>query len=276
MRKFASFAVPAILLVGLIFSQRSLAQRAADSVIGMPPAPAGAPEAQLSDKKTPAGPTIYVDDQSGNLATIDIHRKTVHIIGNTGAALTDIAFAPDGTLYGVSFSQFFRIDATTAQATLIGNMGPTDINALTIDSNGTAYAAGNSTSALYTINLTTGAATAVGAPANGYNSEGDLVFYNDKLILAGSRNGSTTVPTFLVDVNPQTGAQSHAVRVDVSSLYGLASTGKNELYGFANTTVYRLNPKAGNIHGRSKRLFDVARTGLGPIFGAAYNGNFQP
>jgi hypothetical protein len=264
-----------MLLVGLVW-QRSWAQSPLDGLTANPPAPATTTQIEPIDPSKPAGPTVYVIDQTGTLATIDLSRKIVRIIGNTQTLLTDIAFAPDGTLYGVSFTQFFRVDRKTAQATFIGNLGANGINALVIDSNGTVFAAGTLSSTLYAVDVSTGVATAVGAAAGGYTSEGDLVFYNDQLLLAGTKSGSTTAPASLVVINRKTGAQHKAVAVGIGNLYGLASTGKNELYGFADTSVYKLNPKGGSLKARAKQLFDVSGTGLGMIYGAAYNGNFQP
>ena len=68
-----------------------------------------------------AAPILWVDDSSGNLGTVDVATGTVHVIGNTGHILTDIAFDPSGNLFGITFGQLFRIDKNTAAATLIAH-----------------------------------------------------------------------------------------------------------------------------------------------------------
>ena len=45
-------------------------------------------------------------------------------LAGIGAALTDIAFAPNGNLYGISFNNLYSINTSTGAATLIGGGFP--------------------------------------------------------------------------------------------------------------------------------------------------------
>jgi hypothetical protein len=63
------------------------------------------------------------------------------IIGNGGTPITDLAFAPDGTLYGITFTDFFKIDPGTGAAKLVGHTGVSGLVGLKFDSKGRAYAA---------------------------------------------------------------------------------------------------------------------------------------
>jgi hypothetical protein len=115
---------------------------------------------QVIDPSATPGPTIYVTDISGQLATITLGTYAVHRIGPEGVVLTDIGFDPkDGQLYGVTFSVFYRINRVTGKATFIGKLGISDANALVFDGQGVAYTEGVNSSELYTINTTTGPVT---------------------------------------------------------------------------------------------------------------------
>lgn len=69
-----------------------------------------------------AAPVLWVNDTGGNIGTVDVATGTVTVIGNTHQTLVDIAFDPDGNLYGITFTQLFQINKTTAAATLVGNL----------------------------------------------------------------------------------------------------------------------------------------------------------
>jgi hypothetical protein len=75
-------------------------------------------------------------------------------------------------------------------------------------------------------------------------------------------------------LDPRTGTPLKAVRIALRDLYGLASTGKNELYAFSQKSLFRLFPS--RTSDRVVRLFDFAHTDIGQIVGATYDGNFQP
>lgn len=238
---------------------------------------------QEIDSAAVSGPTIYVDDVSGNLATINLGTYAVHFIGNAGVQLTDIAFHPKThTLYGVSFSSFYSINKTTGHATFIGYLGVSDVNALVFNSLGKAFSAGFSSNELYTINVSTGKVSVVGRMGS-YVSGGDLTFYNDQLVLTGvKRCCTTTTPYSLVALNENTGAVvGTPVPINSKDVWGIVSTGKNELFGLGITApgttpaLYKFEPS--NPAGKRDILLkNLKSSGLGQIWGAAYDGNYQP
>ena len=67
-----------------------------------------------------AAPILYIDDENGVLGTVDVATGVATVIGSTGVALTDIAFAPTGELYGISFTDLYKINPNTGAAKLIG------------------------------------------------------------------------------------------------------------------------------------------------------------
>jgi hypothetical protein len=234
------------------------------------------PLAETGDLSASAGPTIYLTDSSGQLATVTLGTYAVHIIGKEGVVLTDIGFNPkDGQLYGISFSAFYRLNTKTGKATLIGSLGINDANALVFDGQGVAYTEGVNSSELYTINTSNGRVKGVGS-TNPFKSAGDLTFYNSGLVLSGYYQSSLTnsTPDTLVLLNPKNGAVLAYSELKVSNMFGIVCTGKDTLYGFAGEAVYQLFPDQSNIDKRAVLLKHLTGKGLAQIMGAAYNGYF--
>jgi outer membrane protein assembly factor BamB len=208
--------------------------------------------------------TIYVSDANGELATVNTRTHAVHDIGNMGVAMTDIAFAPDNQLYGISYSELYSINPNNGQATAIGPLGGGDygMNALAIDAAGHAYGYSNDTDRLYSINLNTGHARAESAQS-GHESAGDLAFFRGRLLFSDSQDQ-------LLTLNPSNGAVEHKVADHIYDLYGLIATDPSHLYGFSGTTMYALNPGTGG----HVAVAHLGGDGLGQIYGAAYDGYF--
>jgi hypothetical protein len=224
-----------------------------------------------------AGPTIYVNDNSSRLWKVTLGTNTIRFVGYEEALLTDIAFDPvNHVLYGIDFNSFYRINTTTGMASWVGYHGVPGANALVFDAHGKGYVEGYLQSRLYAItNVSTGRATPIGTTGS-YKSSGDLTFYNGSLILSGFTGSfSSTTANSLVTISPSTGAVQRVVPTSLRILYGLASTGTNQLYGFANTSLYRMNPAATLIQNRAVLIKNFATFGIGQFYGAAYNGNFQ-
>ncbi|TWF56810.1 DUF6923 family protein [Neorhizobium alkalisoli] len=180
---------------------------------------------------------IYVSTLSSQLIAINPYNLSSRYIGNTGTAMTDIAFAPDGTLYGISFSDLYRIDPTTGASTRIGSLGMYSANALEIDANGNAYLASNTNGNLYSVNLSTGGATKIGQYSTTVGSAGDLAFLNNKLYLAATDNS-------IIEISPVTGEALHQAKTGLSNLFGLEKLGA-ALYAFAGDDFFTINPVTG-------------------------------
>ena len=238
--------------------------------------PAADPTAETGDFAATAGPTIYLTDAAGQLSTVTLGTYAVHIIGKEGVVLTDIGFDPkNGQLYGISFSAFYRLNIRTGKATLIGNLGINDANALVFDGQGVAYTEGVNSSELYTINVSTGHVTGVGS-TKPFKSAGDLTFYNSGLVLSGYNQSSLTSTTAdtLVLLNPKNGAVLAYSELKVSNLFGIVCTGKDTLYGLAGEGLYQLFPSQTDIDKRAVLVKRLTDKGLAQIMGAAYNGYF--
>jgi hypothetical protein len=116
-------------------------------------------------------------------------------------------------------------------ATLIGSGLGHTVNSLTFSPTGVLYAAGSDT--LYTVNTTTGVATAVGNGTAGggtaYTSSGDLEFLGGVLYLTSTSGGNDE----LYKINPTTGQATEIGSLGFTHVYGLAEQG-GILYGFVD------------------------------------------
>jgi len=56
-----------------------------------------------------------------DLYSVDIYNCTKQLKGSTGHPIADIAFTPDGRLWGISGSELYRIDTSNASITLVVN-----------------------------------------------------------------------------------------------------------------------------------------------------------
>jgi Homeodomain-like domain len=206
---------------------------------------------------------VFLTDVRGNLARLNVQTGAFQIIGNSGIAFTDIAFAPSGALYGVTADALYTVDSVTARATLLNNTSILVWNSLDIDVNGVGYTA-SALPFLYQVDLTTGIFTQISSASSQLLVTVILHFTRGDLLLA-NRFGQ------IVDVDPSSGAVQGAVTHGVRELYGLVSLGEDRLYGFSQNNRYQID----NETGQATFLYSYGLSSFGPVFGAAYYGNFQ-
>jgi len=182
-------------------------------------------------------PFMWIGDSSGNLGTVDVITGSVHVIGNMGQTMTDIAFDRNGNLYGITFDSLYSINKTTAASRFIGNIG-ISANSLVFDSDGTLYTANSS---LYKVNVATGVATFVGNGGDSYDSSGDLAFIDGNLLLSsGGYNNNN-----LIRLDKSTGVGTIIGNIGLGSVYGIATDNHADLYGASGTSVIRINTETG-------------------------------
>lgn len=182
-----------------------------------------------------AAPTLWVSTGSAGLATVDVATGSTTFVGNTGFALTDIAFSPTGDLYGISFSDLYKVNSSSGATSFIGSLGAVSgtANALVFGADGTLYMAGSS---LYSVSTVTGNASVIGSI--GYQSGGDLAFIGSDLYMASNSNE-------LVKVNVATGGGTSIGALGVASMFGLATPDNVNLYGVAGQGVYLVDISSG-------------------------------
>eukprot|EP00913_Durusdinium_trenchii_P010900 g10229.t1 len=188
------------------------------------------------------------------------HRRQqlrVQVIGNTGVVLTDIAFDADGNLYGISFTDFYRVNPATAAVTLIGAHGIPGGNALEFGPNGVLYAAGETTSSLFSINPQTGRSSY--RRFIGYESGGDLAYRNGDLFLTSNTDELIRIPLASGGGGTIVGSLN---QVDV---YGLDVATDGAMYAVAGTVLSRIDPATG----AGTVIANYSGQGLGTAYGAS-------
>lgn len=127
------------------------------------------------------GQNIFISTGSGTLYKTNPSTCVSTLIGSC-PTFVDIAFLPNGRLYGQTWGAIYEVDTLTAATTLIMNLGSG--NSLVGGSNGMLYAVSGTT--LREIDPSVPSATILGNVNCG--SGGDLAFFNDTLYLACSGN----------------------------------------------------------------------------------------
>ena len=210
-----------------------------------------------------ADPILWIHDAFGNLGTVDVADGAVSVVGDMGVVMTDIAFDPAGTLYGMSFTALYTIDLDTAAPTLVGSHGISGGNALVFGSDGTLYGAGGSLS-LFEIDPSSGASTNLGS--TGYSSAGDLAFNGGNFYLASTSNQ-------LVQIDLDNNAAGTAVGpFGYGSVFGLATAENGVLYGVSGTTVFSVDTATGG----GTAVIDYAGQGLYASYGSSFYAEARP
>ena len=202
----------------------------------------------------------YFSTSTGYIFHWNRTANSVTIVGNTGLALTDIAFHPDGTLYAITATALYRINTETKAAVHIapltgtlfsGDNQPRKAAGLGIDpASGIALITMADNFVIAEVNLASGALRNVGTmPSFG---TGDIVFSDgfayastDYTIYALGRG--TVTNRFMEFSSSFVGTQMSGLTV---SPFKVAS-GVNGLIGAESGTVYDLSvpgvPYAGSI-----------------------------
>jgi outer membrane protein assembly factor BamB len=163
---------------------------------------------------------LYVVDPVSRLYTLDPATGSPNLVGPVGiASVTDIAFHGP-TLYGVSFSQFLRLNPDTGAGVVVGALGGSfsTTNGLAVASDGTIYA-GTTAGQLIRINPVTGAGALVGNFGGGLTSSGDLAFDSNDILYGALISGGTVV---LARINRSTGLANTIGPTGLGQMYGMA------------------------------------------------------
>ena len=186
---------------------------------------------------------MYIADAANNLVLFDPSTRVGEYVGSMGAQYTDIAFAPNGRLYGVTTTLLYEIDPTDGWSTLIGSMtlsvpeatGTTD--ALAFGPDGVLYGAGNDV--LISIDPATAATTVIG-DLSGFRSAGDLAFTSDGRMLLTSDTG------MLVEVDYTNGGATAIGALPFDDVYALGTDPDGAIYGVrAGHELLTIDPLSG-------------------------------
>ena len=151
-----------------------------------------------------AGPLLHTHNVD-ELAVVDASTGEIEVLSTmTGFSpnddrMADIAFSPEGRLYGVTRDWLYEIHPVTAELTVIGEHGIANANALTFDRTGNLLAMNRSSADLFRLNLvgdtlqpTTRAATLT--LDDGVGSNGDISFIGGDLVVANNRRSTVVFP----------------------------------------------------------------------------------
>jgi hypothetical protein len=193
------------------------------------------------------------------LYVVDLMSKTLQTIGKFNSNndnITDLAVAPDNTIYVVSETALYTASATDGHVTKIGSLATcgTKIVALTTLANGQIWT-GDYSGALCRIDTTTNPPT-VKAPvmmSGGLSLSGDLVALGDGTVfgsaykIADGTTGPTVTNNLLVKIDMTTGATTQLGSTGYPKLFGV-SFAQNQVIGFTHDGtghVVAINPMTG-------------------------------
>ena len=227
-----------------------------------------------------AAPVLWIGatrlgEVTSELGKVDVATGAVEVVGDLGFLSFDIAFDPNGNLFGIDqFGQLWSVNPTTASSNLIGDS--VNANSLVFASDGTLYAANDR---LYTIDPTTGQETEVGNGGTAYSSTGDLAFIGGELYLTSANIAGlpTQLDEELIRIDTATGAgtfvgtvgsynYSTATGTGFLGVYGLATDNGVDLYGAAGTQIIDIDPATG----MASLILDYSGSGLGFAQGSAF------
>ena len=164
-------------------------------------------------------------------------------VGEIGVKeLTDIAFLPDGQLFGVTFTHLVKINLNTKTSEIIGDGIGEDyfqeerkINALASDDSGQLFAATRD-GELLTIDAQTGLGTPIGLYGNDLGSSGDIEFLPNGRLVGSAKQLDVEDGTsdLLIEIDKTSGTAYIIGEIGFKEVFGLANAPKNALYGIAD------------------------------------------
>ncbi|MEM9194059.1 MAG: hypothetical protein AAGF12_33095 [Myxococcota bacterium] len=178
------------------------------------------------------------------LFDVDLPSGTVTPITPTNPSLTDIALAPDRTLFAVDFTAIYRLDETNGSVSLVSEEQP-DLVALEVGPDGRLYAAALGPE-VFRVDVGTGATQVVAGLPRGLVASGDIAFVGDRMLITVTDTPrSETIPDGLVEVDLFTSTGRLLGSTGVPCIWGLAAFGP-ELFGFSCTgLLLRIDPMTG-------------------------------
>jgi hypothetical protein len=228
-----TLAVVGSLLLGASAAGASNASASNASASNAGASRAGASASRAGAKK-PRGVYAITFAPNSALYRLNPGRHTTTLEGRTGVRLTDLAFR-GRTLYAISFTDLYWLNARTGARHKIGKLGVSSANALaTSPATKTLYGAGRN-GTLFRINARTGRAAVIGRFGRRLASAGDLTFADGHLYATVDRPGSTW--SLLAMVNVRTGAATVIGPTGYRHVYGLL-TSNGALYGATYSGKY--------------------------------------
>ena len=198
------------------------------------------------------------DGLSGQVGTIDPSAKFTQIASTF--SFSDIAVSKDGTIFGITPTQLFKIDPVSGLTSFVGGLpAGVNINALEFANDNILYGAGDSN--LYAINTTNaGLYLIANLESTGFNSSGDLAFDAPNNRFLATSKGLTSDSLYAVSL---TGEAAKIGDIGFSNILALMFEGE-KLFGFtADGSRIAINP------GTGAGVFDTLVKGISDRIGGA-------
>lgn len=182
---------------------------------------------------------LYGCDSNRNLFRYDPATNHVVVLTQTSVAFNDIAFGPDGTLYGVGNldlqGTLYQIDLQTGQAHAILDIG-NNVPALVSRADGVLYAADapslNVPSKLYAIDVTARTVTPVPIDMGNFTVAGDLEFDSSGALYMTAIG---TTSSQLVKLDLANGVATAVGPIDFQAVFGLGwDAAAGTMYGMTS------------------------------------------
>jgi hypothetical protein len=183
------------------------------------------------------------------LYQIDLGAKSLVTVGNFNApnndVITDLAVAPDGTIYTISETTLYTANASDGHVTKVGSLSTCGTRgvALTTTSDGRVWV-GDYMGAICQIDIS-GATPVVKAPVmmqGGYALSGDIVGVDNGTVFGSAyklSDSQTQNDNILVTVDVDTGAVTQIGATGFPKLFGVAFQ-QNQVFGFTHDGTGRV------------------------------------
>ena len=194
----------------------------------------------------PALPAVYVHSPTDLYQITPETFELQHVAAFGGAfvgdTMTDIAVDRAGVVIGISFTQLYRVDPSTAGCALIAPL-PRQFNGLTFmesptDPNADVLIGTTVQGEVWQIDVATGATTRLGRYGNGIASAGDVVSVRGFGAIAAVRQQSDTTDR-IARVDLLTGNAVMIGDTGMTDIFGIAFWG-GQLYGFTDGGTFVL------------------------------------
>lgn len=211
------------------------------------------PDAMVdAELPVPANATVFAHTEKA-LYRVNVETQEISLVGNFGGAftatdsMTDLAVDSTGLMIGISFTQIYRIDQTTAAATLIGaatlqqafnglSFVPSEM-ALGTKGPDVLVASRVTDGRIFQIDLATGAVSQLGDMGAAYMTSGDIVGIHGYGMLATVK-GPAPGGDVLVLLAPKTFAATPlGTGTGVMGLWGIGYW-RQKIYGFGSAGAF--------------------------------------
>lgn len=219
------------------------------------------PDAGPQDLPLPPNAAVYAHTAK-TLYRVNYETLELTTVGNFGGSfpaadvMTDLAMDSTGVMIGISFTQVYRIDPTSAAATLIGNATlqqafnglsfvPAEL-ALGAKGPDVLVASRNNDGRIFQIDPITGAVSQLGDMGPTFKSSGDIVGVHGFGMMATVMGAAAGSPDVLVSLAPATFAATPVgTNTGFAGIWGVGYW-KQRLFGFTSTGSFvEIDPTSG-------------------------------